>query len=266
MPWPAIQPSPGEVILDRNHHINQGLLWWWLFNEKGGITLHDYSGFGNHGVLTNMVPADDWVVSGDSAIAGHALDFNGSDNYVTKPTTLFTGTPLTISAWVNIRSGVSRIAGVYVTGQSRVIGLIVQVTSGVAIAQHFDGTQALAQGTTNLFNDWHYITGVFESDASRSIYVDGVLEGVSTIEQISIGTIDRFTVGRNELATPGEYTDGLITNVRVLNRAWNENEVMESYINPYVGIWRRRKTYFVPAVVGGTILPQIISSYYRTNA
>ena len=37
-----------------------------------GLTLRDWSGFGNHGTLTNMDPGTDWVLSGGR----YALDFD----------------------------------------------------------------------------------------------------------------------------------------------------------------------------------------------
>lgn len=43
-----------------------------------GLTLRDWSGFGNHGTLTNMVPGEDWVASQGR----YALDFDGVNDWV----------------------------------------------------------------------------------------------------------------------------------------------------------------------------------------
>ena len=51
-----------------------------------GLTLYDWSGYGNDGTLTNMDPATDWVTD-----EGWALAFNGSSNGVTIPLSSLTG-------------------------------------------------------------------------------------------------------------------------------------------------------------------------------
>lgn len=57
-----------------------GLVGCWV-PQMGptGNRLLDLSGYGNHGTLTNMDPATDWVPGPN----GWALDFDGSDDYVT---------------------------------------------------------------------------------------------------------------------------------------------------------------------------------------
>ena len=57
----------------------KGLAGAWVpaMGVTGG-TLRDISGNKNHGTLTNMDPATDWVV-GEK---GLALDFDGSDDYI----------------------------------------------------------------------------------------------------------------------------------------------------------------------------------------
>jgi len=53
--------------------------WAPSVSQWGGTILRDLSGQGNHGTLTNMDPATDWVTSGGYG----ALDFDGSDDLVT---------------------------------------------------------------------------------------------------------------------------------------------------------------------------------------
>jgi len=57
----------------------KGLVGAW-FPSLGptGLTLRDISGRGNHGTLTSMDPATDWVVTEK----GYALDFDGTNDYV----------------------------------------------------------------------------------------------------------------------------------------------------------------------------------------
>jgi len=63
-----------------------------------GLMLRDWSGFGNHGTLTNMDAAGDWV----SSSGRYALDFDGSNDYVTSPFALLRGESFkTMSIWIN---------------------------------------------------------------------------------------------------------------------------------------------------------------------
>lgn len=48
----AVKPLPGAQ-LDRTHPLAQGLVGCWLMNEGGGLSVHDYSGNDNSGLLEN---------------------------------------------------------------------------------------------------------------------------------------------------------------------------------------------------------------------
>ena len=58
-------------------HLWNGLAANWNFLQGGGSTLYDIAG-SNHGTLTNMDPATDWVMTEK----GWALDFDGSNDGV----------------------------------------------------------------------------------------------------------------------------------------------------------------------------------------
>jgi len=62
--------------------LRQGLVGAWCPSLGAtGYTLHDQSGYNNHGTLTNMDAGTDWVASGD----GLALDFDGANDYIDIP-------------------------------------------------------------------------------------------------------------------------------------------------------------------------------------
>jgi hypothetical protein len=64
------------------------------------LTLRDESVYGNHGTLTNMDAATDWVVSGGKG----ALDFDGTDDYVTTPNIAWPSSAFTLSLYGRFRS------------------------------------------------------------------------------------------------------------------------------------------------------------------
>jgi len=65
-----------------------GLVGLWPLAAGGGVDAYDLSGYGNHGTLTNMDPATDWVPSP----YGWALDLkNTAVQYLTIPAPQLTG-------------------------------------------------------------------------------------------------------------------------------------------------------------------------------
>ena len=66
-------------MINRYTSLRQGLVGCWVPSlGASGFRLIDRSGYGNHGVLTNMDPGTDWVPSGGKL----ALDFDGTNDYV----------------------------------------------------------------------------------------------------------------------------------------------------------------------------------------
>ena len=63
-----------------------------------GLTLRDWSGYGNHGTLTNMDAGSDWVANGGK----YALDFDGTDDYISIAKPNWTGGAKTIFAWIRL--------------------------------------------------------------------------------------------------------------------------------------------------------------------
>lgn len=88
----------GAARIDYSTALSRGLVGMWLLNEYGGATIYDISGYRADGVMTNMDPATDWVISS----RGSALAFSqGTGEYAN-----ILGTPAlpgdwTVAIWVN---------------------------------------------------------------------------------------------------------------------------------------------------------------------
>lgn len=80
----------------------RGLVGAWspCLNPRGGTKLYDWSGRANHGTLTNMDPATDWVVNSGN----RGLDFDGANDYVAIDSADKSSLPgqFTIEAWIVI--------------------------------------------------------------------------------------------------------------------------------------------------------------------
>jgi hypothetical protein len=74
------KPLPGQRVQWEKMGLPRPVGCWWL-NEGSGALVNDASGNGNHGTLTNMDPATDWV----GTPYGTAMDFDGSNDVVNVP-------------------------------------------------------------------------------------------------------------------------------------------------------------------------------------
>ncbi|MCK4342415.1 MAG: LamG domain-containing protein [Phycisphaerae bacterium] len=82
--------APSTAVADRD----DSLVGYWTYDEGGGGTVHDYSGYGNNGTLSGA----NWV----SGVLGTALSFDGVDDYVevADSASLDLTSAFTIEAWV----------------------------------------------------------------------------------------------------------------------------------------------------------------------
>lgn len=268
MPWPTRQPTPGESILDSGDSINQGLRRWWMFNENGGTLLHDYSGFGNNRTLTNINPATQWIIVPDNpAGSGYALNYDGvNDHEDMGPETYLHGvTGFSLTVWAKLSD--DSLSSRWLYNKNDGSEDFQAFFDGNDLRSRLDagGSNTVINGPDKASFDyeswWFYVTTY--NGANHSVYFNGKLHASPALT----GTTD-FTGGSSNLFVSGTFVltslqawPGPITNVRMYTRPLTSNEIMELYLNPYAGILRPRRTYFVPAVAGGLSIPVAINSY-----
>ncbi len=181
---------------------------------------------GNNGTLTNMDPSTDWV---DDTSAGgtKALDFDGSNDYVTVPhnSVLNPGSSaFSISCWIkppnsnqfgpiiqkrNSDGGIGQVYALAVAGDAfnQLVGKKVSMTllwSGVSIVRSFRTADDVADG------NWHHVVGIWTGSAIQ-IWVDGVNK--SLVSEFSAGTPSTamspsgaFRLGVNTTSSGSYYT------------------------------------------------------------
>jgi len=167
------------------------LVGWWCpsIDATGGILL-DRSGRNNHGTLTNMDPANDWVVNGGKG----ALDFDGSNDYVSTLQTASVGSRFSAFGWVRKTTTQSQvqIVGQYQTTTNQRAWQL--ITSSAALGGAANGTQlgfiasgdgtsganqlrgAFTSGTISDGN-WYHVGVVFNS-GGISLYRNGIDETI----------------------------------------------------------------------------------------
>jgi hypothetical protein len=213
----------------------------------GGLVLRDQVG-ANHGTLTNMDPATDWV--NDS---GTALDFDGSNDYVDvgNGASLDITGAVTVSAWVKLSGvpvGYSQILSKDATGSSNGYSFIVHSDRTVQFwigdgdwAGVTDATTALQDGI------WYHVVGIHDGTTIR-VYVNGEKEGSGVAQGTPGSSGNPVYIGSNP-DTGSRFFKGQLDCLDIYNRALTTNEIRllatrrniayetDSLVSPYTTQW-----------------------------
>ena len=232
-----------------------------------GLVVPDISGNDNHGTMTNMDAATDWV-QGRHGGEG-ALEFDGVDDYINVGDIEGLTTGLTISAWVNTRSvidgqdgailtkaaaaaiadpyqlwGLTKLGANGATGQ-----LQISISTGVPGSRKVVATAgALVPGV------WTHVCGVYDG-AQLRVYFNGAQDPITTAANLTIGSNDiPARIGWSGWP-PGRYAgywNGSIGTVLLYSRALSAEEIAHLYAEPYAPIWTpgERKWWWMGAAGG----------------
>jgi hypothetical protein len=205
--WQSGKVSEAAVL---NAH--PGLMGWWRFDEVTGTVANDSSGNANSGTVYG---AAIWV----AGIYGHALSFNGVDNYVAIPYINLGTSALTYSLWFNTQS-------VNTQNLLSLMSTLIRISPG-SIAWFCDVTQSVVYvGATINTNTWYNLV-ITQSGTTYTVYLNGTQIGTGTVVTINNGNLD------NAIGAYGGTANfnGVIDEVRVYNRALYAAEVVESFQN-----------------------------------
>lgn len=192
------------------------------FDEGRGTVLHDSSAGSSHGEIRGAT----WVPCGD----GFALEFDGVDDYVDfgTPSILNPSKAVSVEAWVYPKA-------VPASGEPGVVG---KCYGSYVLTYYTDGqfwwyiagggNHCTAPATTG---DWCHLVGTFDGKLLK-LYVDGGLaaEAKSEVATIPSGGAVRLGTSSGESNyTKGIYFKGMITEVRIYDRALSAEEVASQY-------------------------------------
>ena len=182
----------------------------------------------NHGTLTNMDPASDWVVSGGKG----ALDFDGVNDQIDLTVSVPLGTVHTTCAWIFPRGqatafnfgglcgqpsslGNNQTASLYVSGANS--------TSINAFGYSHHDAVVTASGLV-LENRWSFICSV-RVGTKVDLYLNGNFQATGTLAQNN--TFSPTVLGRR-LDFAANY-NGLLDDFIFFNTALTANEVAQVY-------------------------------------
>lgn len=200
----------------------EGLIAYWSFDEGSGTSLSDSSGSGNTGTLNNMDAAD-WV----SGRLGKALDFDGTNDYVSYAAPAGFDYPFTLAAWAKPDT----------LSQNGIIMSIGTENHASAFGLYSDGDALFVdrppngRGLSGISNyltagKWQHWVVIFDDANTVRFYLDGQ-------EKILTDLDDRYDPNENNIGARSNGTErqfnGAIDEVRIYNRALTDTEVRQLY-------------------------------------
>src|SRR3989344_4713696 len=222
----------------KTNRLTNGLVGYWTFDGKDiySTTAIDRSGSGNNGTLTNgPVPTIGKI--------GQALNFDGSDDYVSLSDFADSSANITISAWVrprtfdNVWPFISTIVGKELAGNNsytlragdsaiannRLQWAIIQSNS-TAVKLDANITVGLLSTSTS-----SHVTATYNTSGRQEIYINGVLNASqSTADGTLKDSTAAIEIGRS-FAASARIWDGQIDDVRIYNRALSAEEIYQLY-------------------------------------
>jgi hypothetical protein len=218
-----------NVITGNNDITGGELAALWLDGNTA-----DQSGNGNNGTAVgNPVYA-----AGKKGKAGHAINLNGTSQYVTIGTAggfaNFTGGPYSFSMWINSPTLMNSVlfssgSGLNINGYFANAGL-----SGINFYSSQPGTHKQTAVTAALtINTWYFIAFVCNG-TTMSIYLNGVVQSTTgSYAPPASSTGTGFQLGSYDSGT--YFWPGSIDDFRVYNRALSSAEVLTMFTNGAYG-------------------------------
>ena len=167
---------PTNFTLNRRHPLAKGLVFAGLggFQCPGTLKYADSSGFGNHGTLTTMDPATDWVW--DTELGRWVLDFDGSNDII--PTSyvgnIITRYSFTLSCWIRPNNTSAFKTWINLGGETIKFRFD---PAGSGKASWYSGVASYVANTVLTTGTLYHIALRWEYGGNRNIYLNGAYDG-----------------------------------------------------------------------------------------
>ena len=151
-----------------------------------------------------------------------------SSQYLSVPSAVVTGVPLTLACWFNPNNTTDNMALIFVgqesgAGTQRFFLQAAGAAAGDPLAADANGTAAVSsvgfQAST-----WQHGAAVFASNTSRTVYLNGGNSSTNT-SNISTTSLAVTAIGARWLTTWGQFASSLIAEVGIWNAALTAAEI-----------------------------------------
>lgn len=232
------------------HHMARGLEGFWPNQGERGGPLRDRACRRNHATLHNMDNSN-WYTRPQ----GHALDFNGSNEYCTVSNLDILGS-ITISCWAKgtFGAGLTSLVAKYNAGQvtQQAYYLVAYQSDVRGLVHGSSSLQKSSNSSSNVPSDeWHQVAMRWDNSSGTNpvvMFVDGK-------QNTATGDNDNFTAIQDTTdvlkfgarsVTPANFFNGQLADIRIYSRALSDAEMLELFTNPwsiYEPLKRRRSRY-----------------------
>jgi len=221
MPWgDGIVDVQDLIVLAEHLFEDYRLIAHWKLDETEGSTAQDSVG-DNDGTL-NGDPL--WQPAG-GRVDG-ALEFDGTDDYVSTPFVLNPGTgQFSVFAW--IKGGAPGQVIVSQTGGSMFFGatwLGTDPSYGKFMTRLTDPQPPLQSDFVITDGQWHHI-GLVWDRLFRHLYVDGAEVAEDATQLVEVPSDGGLYIGAGKILDAGSFFSGLIDDVRIYNEALSAEEI-----------------------------------------
>jgi len=204
---------------------DDSLVLWQSFDEGSGLIAHDFSDYGNDGIIYGA----NWT----DGKFGKALSFDGVDDYVEIPNSAsLNPTKITIEYWIYLRD--NRYARDIISKRTadNVGGFVFETGGGspnlVRHSLYIAGGWQIVQFNYEL-NQWLHIAITF--DGSKIVgYKNGVYQTETPISGNLNAVPAVLRIGKDSERTNDREVNAIIDEVRIYNRALSEEEIKAHYL------------------------------------
>ncbi len=209
-----------------------GLVGHWTFDEGTGIIANDATSHMNHGTLTNMEPATDWVAGVPRSFPNpYALDFASNDRVLIPDDDSLEPQLMTLAAWVHadtLPSSYNTIIDKRYSGIADSYSLKLDAGGQIELCLEPEvGTGCLlSTGSAVSTGVWTHVAATWDGSVMR-VFKNGVQDAATGARTAAIvyDSSDLLIGMEDEDGTPQQFFDGRIDDVRIYNRALSPAEV-----------------------------------------
>ena len=203
--------------------IFNGLVGWWRLNASAA----DASGGATDGIINGATPA-----VGQNNQPNSAYAFNGTNQSINlNPTTTFPVTTGTITLWAKLVDTGTNPQIMFFYGASSEDGCsglpaIVLSTCGFTLQNASSAINVAVPFMMD--NQWHSLVGTWDAGASNAkVYFDGILTATSNLGFTP--NVSQQTTAIGKPGTNSRYSNGVLDDVRIYNRALSASEVQSLF-------------------------------------